>query len=108
MSDKTRREFLKLTVKAAAIPAGAVLLRSELAGAQDLPHVTEDDPTAVALAYVHDATTSTHERYQAGQSCANCQQIQGEDGQEWRPCAIFPGKAVAAAGWCSVWVQKTN
>ena len=33
--------------------------------------------------------------------------IQGNDGDAWRPCQIFPGKAVAAAGWCSVWAPKT-
>jgi hypothetical protein len=105
---KTRREFLRLTVGAAAIPVAATLLRSEVAQAQDLPHLTEDDPTAKALGYVHDATKAANPRYQAGQTCLNCQQLQGEEGQEWRPCAIFPGKLVATAGWCSVWVQKTG
>ncbi|WP_449357869.1 high-potential iron-sulfur protein [Alishewanella longhuensis] len=38
--------------------------------------------------------------------CANCNLIQGEDGQEWRPCAIFPGKLVASEGWCAAWVKK--
>jgi len=32
--------------------------------------------------------------------------IQGEDGAEWRPCAIFPGKVVAAKGYCSAWLKK--
>jgi len=106
MSDTTRREFLKLGMKTAAVPVGAILLRSELAKAQDLPRLAVDDPTAVALAYVEDATSSTHALYEAGETCANCVQVQGEDGQPWRPCALFPGKSVAAGGWCSVWVQK--
>ena len=102
---KSRREILKLTLGAAAVPACAALFRTDLARAQDLPHLTEDDPTAMALEYVHDATASKNPRYAAGQHCANCVQIQGEDGAAWRPCALFPGKAVAADGWCSVWVE---
>jgi hypothetical protein len=103
---KTRREILKLTVSAAAVPACAALLRVKPAMAQDLPHLTTDDPTAMALAYVEDATTSTHPRYMAGQTCAGCAQIQGEAGADWRPCALFPGKVVSSHGWCNVWVAK--
>jgi hypothetical protein len=93
-----------------AFPVGAIVLEST-AQAQDLPHVTLDDPTAKALAYVHDAKTvdtsnPAAARYEDGQNCANCVQLQGEAGAEWRPCALFPGKLVAAAGWCSVWTKK--
>ncbi|MEF1220553.1 high-potential iron-sulfur protein [Photobacterium damselae] len=38
--------------------------------------------------------------------CANCALIQGKDGDEWRPCAIFPGKLVNANGWCSAYAPK--
>lgn len=104
----TRRRFLRNA--AVAFPVGAIVLESP-ASAQDLPHVELDDPTAMALAYVHDpATIDTSNpataRYEAGQTCANCIQLQGEDGAEWRPCNLFPGKLVAAAGWCSVWAAK--
>ena len=27
-------------------------------------------------------------------------------GDAWAPCAIFPGKQVAAKGWCAAWVKK--
>lgn len=104
---KSRRAFLKTAVAIGAAPALA-LLRPERSDAQDLPRLAEDDPMAVALAYVHDATKAKNPRYQAGQTCANCQQLQGEAGQTWRPCAIFPGKLVAEPGWCSVWVQKVS
>lgn len=40
------------------------------------------------------------------QTCAKCALVQGNDGDEWRPCQIFPGKVVNAAGWCSVWAAK--
>lgn len=105
----SRRNFLKGV--ALAVPAGGIALRTTAAQASDLPQLDEADPAAKALLYVHDAAnvdTSDPRaaRFEAGQDCANCVQIQGEDGAEWRPCAIFPGKAVNAKGWCSVWVGK--
>ncbi len=102
----TRRIFLQTL--AAAVPAGAVMLHSE-GRAQDLVRLDVDDPTAKALLYVEDAadvdtSNPMAARYESGQDCANCAQIQGEAGAEWRPCGIFPGKLVAAKGWCTVWV----
>ena len=101
----SRRKFLKNMV--VALPAGSVLLQAELR-AEDLPKLDEADPAAKALLYVHDvADVDTSNpmaaRFEPSQNCANCVQIQGEDGAEWRPCGIFPGKLVAANGWCSVW-----
>jgi hypothetical protein len=103
--DLTRRNFLqKLAI---AVPAGSVLLQSQLK-AEDLPQLDEADPVAKALVYVHnvadlDTANPLAQRYEDGQTCANCAQIQGEDGATWRPCGIFPGKVVSADGWCSVW-----
>lgn len=104
----SRRKFLQGL--AVAVPAGSVLLQSRVQ-AQDLPRLDPADPAAQALVYVEDASkvdTSNPmaARFEAGQDCANCAQIQGEDGAEWRGCGIFPGKLVAAAGWCSVWAPK--
>ena len=104
----SRRRFISNV--AVAVPVTAITLR-QAAHAQDLPHVTADDPTAQALLYVHDAanvdtSNPLAARYEAGQTCANCVQIQGEEGAEWRPCALFPGKSVAAGGWCTAWVAK--
>jgi hypothetical protein len=106
---KTRRDFLKVAAigAAASIPAGSLALRSSPVMAQDLPRLELDDPAAVALGYVHDASqvdTSRFPRYAEGQACSNCSLIQGEG--DWRPCAIFPGKLVANEGWCSAWVPK--
>lgn len=110
MADKnfSRRSFIQSL--AVAVPAGAVVMQSE-ALASDLPKLDPSDPTAQALVYVHDvADVDTSNplaaRFEAGQDCSNCAQIQGEDGAEWRPCGIFPGKVVNAKGWCSVWVAK--
>jgi hypothetical protein len=100
----TRRHFLRNLAVAGS--AGSVMM-IDPALAQDLPKLSLDDPLAVGLQYVEDATTSTAPNYKAGQSCSNCLQIQGNDGDAYRPCAIVPGKLVAASGWCSAWVAKT-
>jgi hypothetical protein len=109
----TRRRFLAQV--ALAVPAGAALLDvavSNTAFAEDaLPKLALTDPSAKALLYVDDATKVDTKnpmaaRYAAGQTCANCAQIQGKDGDAYRPCGIFPGKLVASNGWCSVWVKK--
>jgi hypothetical protein len=109
----TRRRFLAQV--AMAVPAGAALLDvavSNTAFAQDaLPKLEMTDPTAKALLYIDDATKVDKSnpmaaRYTPDQNCANCSQIQGKEGDAYRPCAIFPGKLVASKGWCSVWAKK--
>ena len=99
----SRRRFL--LNMAVAAPAGSLVV-SQAAMAAELPKLALDDPLAVGLQYVEDATTSTSPVYKAGSDCANCLQIQGTDGDAYRPCAIVPGKSVAAKGWCSAWVAK--
>ena len=70
--------------------------------------LSEDDPQAKSLSYVHDATTleDSQTRYQPGQACANCALYTGGNGAEWGGCSIFPGKQVKATGWCSVYAPK--
>jgi len=102
----TRRKLLKTI--AVALPASALMMKQQAqAKAEALPKLDTSDPTAMALVYVEDPadldkSNPAAARYEAGQTCANCIQIQADTGA-WRPCAIFPGKLVAAAGWCSVW-----
>lgn len=106
MSKIARRKFIQLSAVAVA---GALASPGRRAYAQDAPRLAEDDPMAAAMKYTHDASTvdpSTRANPAAEQNCANCALIQGEDGAEWRPCQIFPGKLVAANGWCSVWAPK--
>lgn len=103
----TRRHFIQGV--AVAVPAGSALL--QVAQAQDMPHLDPNDPAAKALLYVHDTTTVDKSnplasKHTNDQVCSNCLQIQGKDGDEWRPCAIFPGKLVHTNGWCSVWAKK--
>jgi hypothetical protein len=107
-SKLSRRRFISHV--AVTVPVTAITLR-QAARAQDLPHVTADDPTAQALLYVDDATqvdTSNPlaARYEEGQTCANCVQLQGEEGADWRPCNLFPGKLVSVKGWCTAWAAK--
>ena len=106
MSKIARRKFIQLSAVAAA---GCLVNPGREARAQELPKLAEDDPLAMAMKYVHDATTvdpASRPQPAEVQNCANCALIQGNDGDEWRPCQIFPGKAVAAAGWCTVWAPK--
>ena len=74
-----------------------------------MPQLSEDDPQAKSLAYVHDAAdidVAKQPRFKAGQACSNCALYQGKAGDEWAGCSIFPGKAVKGTGWCSVYAPK--
>ena len=90
--DKSRRSILKGLV---SIP---VLAITGLPSTSYAAMVSADDPTAKALAYVAKSA-------KAGQTCANCSLYQGGTAASG-PCPIFPGKDVAAAGWCKSWVAK--
>jgi hypothetical protein len=104
--DKDRRTVLKLALSSAAIvPLSSLLLHSQ-AQAQDLPPVSEDDPAAKGLGYVHDASKATDPKRKPDQFCKNCNLVRSDTG-EWRQCAIFPGKSVAENGWCTAWVRKS-
>jgi hypothetical protein len=95
MKNIDRRDFLRLSGSALiGVTLGGVALR---VSAQE--KLALDDPTAVALKYTHNSEVD-------GAYCSNCMYIQGEEGAEWRPCGIFPGKVVAADGWCSAWMKK--
>jgi hypothetical protein len=94
----SRRRFLKL---AAGGAAAAVLVGGlpRVSRADDLPHVSESDPTAKALGYVEDATATKDSKHKVGDTCANCQFYSGAS-TGYGPCQLFPGKAVSAKGWC--------
>ena len=107
-SKLNRRTFI--TQVAVAVPVTAITLR-QTARAQDLPPVTSDDPTAKALFYVEDAanvdtSNPLAARFEPGQDCANCLQSPGPDGNGRLQCNLFPGKSVAAGGWCTAWAAK--
>ena len=65
----------------------------------------EQDPAAKAVVYQQDARKVDPRQfpnYRRGQSCATCALIEFGTAP-LRGCSLFPGKLVAAAGWCSVW-----
>jgi hypothetical protein len=106
LSKIARRKFIQLSAAAAA---GCFVQAGREVRADDLPQLSPDDPMATAMKYTHDASTvdpASRNNPAAEQNCANCALVQGNDGDEWRPCQIFPGKVVAANGWCSVWAPK--
>ena len=106
----SRRRATRLLLVFTTILPLSGLLRSIAVHAQELPHVAADDPTAVALKYVNDASTAERPEKSgvagADQKCSKCQFIQGADGDAWRPCALFPGKSINANGWCLSWTKK--
>lgn len=103
--NEQRRRTLKLAVTAVAtVPLSSLLLHRE-ARSGDLPQLSEDDSTAKALSYVHDASNAPADKRKEGTFCSNCNLIQSQEGQ-WRGCSLFPGKAVNENGWCLGWVGR--
>lgn len=95
----TRRRFLKLAVISGAA-TGVASLAPGLLRAADLPHLDTSDPTAKALGYVEDASSTTNAKHKAGDACANCQFYSGAP-TGYGPCQVFTGKSVSAKGWCA-------
>ena len=98
----TRRAF----VSGAASSVVGLSVAATASRAQDLPLLDEADPTAVALKYVADATKADPALRPGERFCNNCALYAGDADSAAAPCSIFPGKQVAAAGWCSVWAPK--
>ena len=95
MKSVNRRDFLKLSGSTViGLTLGSTVLK-----AQAQEQLSADDATAKALKYTPNSTVD-------GANCANCMYVQGADGEQYRPCNIFPGKLVSANGWCSAWVKK--
>ena len=91
----SRRRFLKLSAGGiVGLSVGGLSLRAFAA-----EHVDPENPQAKALQYVHKSAKE-------GQNCANCILLQGNAGEAWRPCGVFPGKLVNAEGWCAAWAKK--
>ena len=98
MSSYNRRKFLSSTAAIATV-SPSLLLTGQVAWAET--PVDPEDAQAKALSYVHKSPNPET-------VCANCQLYTGDASAEWGPCAIFPGKVVAGAGWCSAWVVKAG
>lgn len=106
MNEVSRRRFLA----AGGLAVGGISLFSlvEQVRAADPVKLPLDNPQAKALAYIENAEESQHPSYKAGSNCANCNFIQGADGEAWRPCQLFAGFVVANKGWCSAWAKKVS
>ena len=102
----SRRQFL---VRVANAFAGAAVWLSVPLGANEaLPHLTLNDPTAVALHYTDDASRidpTKDPTHLAGTMCANCRLYQGGNAT-YGPCQLFPGKLVSSRGWCMGYQKK--
>ncbi len=112
--NKSRRDAVKMMIGGLASVPLVNLVGIAAAQAEDLPHVDPaTDPTAQALKYVAYATQA--DRAAAArpgkppeeQNCSNCQFVLADSG-EWRPCSLFPGKAVNENGWCASWTLKAG
>jgi hypothetical protein len=97
------------TPPAAAPTAPAPATPAPAAAAGSLPMLDEKDQSATALGYVADATKvdkAKFANFTAGSLCSNCVQYKAEPTTEAGPCTIFPGKNVAAKGWCTAYAKK--
>lgn len=92
----TRREVLK---GCAYVSAAGLLGFTTTARAQE--KVDPAGPLGQSLQYVHESPDPA-------KLCSGCQLYTGAEGEEWGPCAIFPGQVVAANGYCVSWVQKAG
>jgi len=104
----TRRHFLRKF----AVTLGSPLAFSPQLLAQELPkeeHLTEDDPTAVALGYKEDSTKVDQTKYpqhQNDQTCANCLLAPVPREGERIACSAFQNKLVSKSGWCLAFAKK--
>ena len=106
---QARRRFLKLAAMGAVAAPIASTLLPRFARADDMPHLAESDPTAMALGYKEDATKvdkAKYATYKPGSMCENCKFWTGKGGDAYGPCGLFPGKATSAKGWCSGYNPK--
>jgi High potential iron-sulfur protein len=102
----SRRILLRRLVAAVPILWG---IRIRPAAALDPAPLDVKDPAAVQLGYVEDAARvdiKKYPTYAPGVNCANCLQLQGNAGEPYRPCLLFPGKLVNAKGWCAGWTPE--
>ncbi len=108
--NKKRRMILGGMAALAGVPLLNTIFSAQ-ALAAGLPHLKDNDPTAKALHYHHDATKAPRadkpNMPAKDQFCHNCMFVKSDTGT-WRPCQLFPGKDVNANGWCASWTHKAG
>lgn len=73
--------------------------------------VDPNEPTALALGYVPQASKVDRAKYPGhveGQACANCALFGGTPGASSGPCPLFAGRQVLATGWCGSYTKKAG
>jgi hypothetical protein len=92
----TRRAMVKGgLITAALVPVAGFFVSG--AAYADLPALDPNDPAARGRDYVTKSAKS--DAY-----CGNCS-LYKKTGDSMGSCALFAGKSVAFAGWCSGWVK---
>ncbi|MCP3715497.1 high-potential iron-sulfur protein [Paraburkholderia sp. CNPSo 3281] len=103
MITRNRRTFI---LNAAGLCATLAIAGRSLAA----PALVDDnDTTAKSLGYRSNASSvdaSKFPKYAAGQRCANCRFFAGARSDATGTCPMFPGKVVAAEGWCNVYAMR--
>jgi hypothetical protein len=77
--------------------------------AEDLPHLTDSNPSAASLSYTEDSAAVDARKFpkhKPEQHCANCKFFQTGSSAQYAPCQLYPGNAVNANGWCAGYVSK--
>ncbi len=114
----SRRSFLQqLSLTAAVFGVLGSGFKALAAVAAKLVMVPDNDPVALSLGYLSDASKVDNKKWPkhdgadgAKQFCYNCQFYQFDGGDpkssEAAPCQIFSGRGVTAKGWCNTWTQN--
>ncbi len=100
----SRRQFMILSA------AGACTLALN-GKVQAQAMVAETDPQAAALGYKAVATAvdkAKFPKYAAGQICGSCALFQGKADAAAGGCSLFGAKQVASKGWCSAYAKKAG
>ncbi len=104
----SRRTLLGgLLGSAALAPTLGLIFTGTAAGAAAT--LDPNDPAAKDFAYAADSSkvnAAGNPSHKPGQECRNCGLFGGAAGDAAGSCDVFPGKTVAAIGWCSAWTKK--
>ena len=104
-----RRTFIgNARLGAVGVPVTVLLARTAQAD-DDFPTLKEDDPTAIAIAYVSDASrvdAKALPMYRPGQDCSNCGLYDGDKGAPKGTCQLVLGQYVLARAWCKSWEAR--
>ena len=105
--EPTRRRVLRL-IAGAVVGLGTARF-GPLSAAEDLPHLTDANPSAASLGYTEDSSTVDNHKFPKHtpeQRCANCKFFQASTGAQYAPCQLYPGNAVNMNGWCAGYTAK--